>query len=117
MSDIVLYHNPNCSKSRGALAILEASDESFDVVQYLDAPPSRDTLLRIISLLPDDPAELVRKDKNFKELGLDAANYTTPEAVADLLVEHPQLMQRPIAVKGEQAVIGRPSENVEALLD
>lgn len=116
MSDIVLYHNPNCSKSRGALEILEASDASFEVVQYLDSPLSRENLLQIMQLLPGDPAELVRKDKHFKELGLDAGNYTTAEAVADLLVEHPKLMQRPIAVKGDQAVIARPSENVEALL-
>tara|TARA_B100000519_G_C14056809_1_gene350144 strand:- start:359 stop:712 length:354 start_codon:yes stop_codon:yes gene_type:complete len=117
MSGIVLYHNPNCSKSRGALSILEASDAAFEVVPYLDTPLDRDTLLKIIKLLPNDPAALVRKDKNFKDLGLHAANYTSAEAVADLLVEHPKLMQRPIAVKDDQAVIGRPSENVEALLD
>ncbi len=117
MSDIVLYHNPNCSKSRGALAILTASDAPFEVVEYLDAPPSRETLLHIIGLLDDPAAELVRKDSHFKELGLNAADYTTAEAVADLLVSHPKLMQRPIAVKGDRAVIGRPSENVEALLD
>ena len=116
MSDIVLYHNPNCSKSRGALEILEASDASFEVVQYLDTPLSRQTLLQIIEILPDDASELVRKDKNFKELGLDAASYVPAEAVADLLVEHPKFMQRPVAVKGDVAVIGRPSENVQALL-
>tara|TARA_B100000686_G_scaffold55676_2_gene60032 strand:- start:1836 stop:2039 length:204 start_codon:yes stop_codon:yes gene_type:complete len=67
-------------------------------------------------LLPDDPGELVRKDKNFKELGLDAEHFQTKSAVVNLLVEHPKLMQRPIIIRGKKAVIGRPSEKVEELL-
>ncbi|MDE0371059.1 MAG: hypothetical protein OXI73_00725 [Rhodospirillales bacterium] len=62
------------------------------------------------------PAALVRKDKHFKDLGLDAKDYTTVDAVVKLLAEHPRLMQRPIAVRGGRAVIGRPSEKVEELL-
>lgn len=68
-------------------------------------------------MLETDAAELVRKDKKFAELGLDAADYVTVDAVADLLVEHPILMQRPIAIKDGKAVIGRPSELVLDLLD
>jgi len=60
---------------------------------------------------------MVRKDSHFKELGLDAADYTTAETVLDLLMEHPKLMQRPILVRGDKAVIGRPSELVLDLLD
>ena len=67
--------------------------------------------------MPDEPAELVRKDKNFKALGLDPVAYTTREAVVDLLFEHPKLMQRPVVVKGARAVIARPSERVLELLD
>ena len=67
-------------------------------------------------MLPDDPGELVRKDKHFRELGLDADGYTTRDAVIDLILEHPKLMQRPIAVRGDRAVICRPSEKVEELL-
>ncbi len=62
------------------------------------------------------PADLVRKDKHFKDLGLKAADYTTVDAVVKLLAEHPRLMQRPIAVRGGRAVVGRPSEKVEELL-
>ena len=62
------------------------------------------------------PADMVRKDKYFKDLGLNAADYTSVDAVVTLLAEHPRLMQRPIAVRGGRAVIGRPSENVETLL-
>ena len=62
------------------------------------------------------PGALVRKDKNFKNLGLNAADYTTVDAVVKLLAEHPRLMQRPIAVRGGKAVVARPSAKVEALL-
>ena len=72
---------------------------------------------RVLDLIPDPPAELVRKDKKFKELGLDEANYVTRKAVVELLLQHPVLMQRPIIIKGEQAIIARPSEKVLELLD
>ncbi len=62
------------------------------------------------------PANLVRKDKHFKDLGLNPADFTTPDAVVKLLVEHPRLMQRPIAVCGGRAVLGRPSQKVVELL-
>ena len=67
-------------------------------------------------MIDDPPAELVRKDKNFKDLGLNASDYTTEDAVVDLLLEHPRLMQRPVVVRGDRAVIARPSDKVEALL-
>ena len=67
--------------------------------------------------MPDEPAELVRKDKKFKELGLNADAYVTRAAVVDLLLEHPVLMQRPVIVRDRRAVIARPSEKVLELLD
>lgn len=67
--------------------------------------------------MPDEPAELVRKDKKFKELGLNADDYVTRVAVVDLLLEHPALMQRPVIVRNRRAVIARPSEKVLELLD
>ena len=71
---------------------------------------------RVLGLIDDAPAELVRKDKNFSDLGLDAGDYQSAEAVAALLAEHPKLMQRPVVVKGSRALIARPSEKVEELL-
>jgi len=68
-------------------------------------------------MLPDPPAELVRKDDRFKALGLKASDYQTEDEVIDLLLEHPDVMQRPIIIRGERAVIGRPSEKVLELLD
>jgi arsenate reductase len=67
-------------------------------------------------MIGDPPADLVRKDKRFKELGLDPEDYTTKAAVAALLLEHPELMQRPIVVRGKRAVIARPPEKLDALL-
>ena len=92
-------------------------DVEFDVIEYLKTPLSREALERIVDLVPDSPQEMVRKDKYFKELGLDADDYTSKEAVVNVLLEHPKLMQRPIIIRGEHAVIGRPSEKVLALLD
>jgi arsenate reductase len=112
-----MYHNPRCSKSRGAQDILRERGVEFEVIQYIDDPPSREDLKRIIGVLPDPPAELVRKDDRFKELGLKEADYTTEDQVIGVLLEHPELMQRPIIISGDRAVIGRPSEKVLELLD
>ena len=116
MARIVLYHNPACSKSRGAKEILEGGEVDVDVVEYLKAPLDEADLRRILELIDDEPAELVRKDGNFRELGLRAGDYTTADTVVALLLEHPKLMQRPVVVRGERAVIARPSEKVEELL-
>ncbi len=112
-----MYHNPSCSKSRGALDILGERGVDTDVVEYLKAPPDRATLERIVDAIPDPPAELVRKDKRFEKLGLDAADYTDRESVIALVLEHPELMQRPVVFRGDRAVIARPSDKVLELLD
>jgi len=117
MADVVVYHNPVCSKSRGALDILRERGVAAEVVEYLQAPPDRATLERILGLLAGPPAELVRKDKRFRELGLDAAGYVTRAQVVDLLLAHPELMERPVVVRNGRAVIARPSERVLELLD
>jgi arsenate reductase len=113
---VVIFHNPSCSKSRGALELLRAAGVDPEIVQYLKQPPSRAELERIIGMLGDPPAALVRHDKRFRELGLDPAAYTGKAEVIDLLVEHPELMERPVVVRGERAVIGRPPEKVLDLL-
>jgi len=117
MDRVTIYHNPVCSKSRGALDILATRGVAHDTIEYLKAPPDRATLTRILDLLQSPPAELVRKDKRFKELGLDAARYQTREQVLALLLEHPELMERPVIIRGNRAVIARPSEKVLDLLE
>lgn len=116
MSDVTLFHNPNCSTSRFALDETSKATTDTDVVQYLKEPLDRGALLDLIAKLEDPPADLVRKDPHFKELGLDADDYTTPEAVADLLVEHPRLMQRPVLVRGDRAIIGRPKDRIAGFI-
>lgn len=117
MSDIEIFHNPSCSKSRGALQI--ATDRGIDatVVEYLKAPPDQATLERIVDVIAETPADLVRKDKRFKDLGLDAAEYTTRDEVVALLLEHPELMERPVVIVGNRGVIARPPDKMQQLLD
>lgn len=117
MERLLVYHNPACGQSRGTLELLRGRDVAHDVVEYLRTPPDRGTLERFLDLLPDPPADLVRKDKRFKELGLDPAAYTSRDAVVGVLLEHPELMQRPVVVRGDRAVLARPPEKVLALLD
>jgi arsenate reductase len=112
----VIFHNPSCSKSRGALELLNERGTEPEVVQYLEAPPDRATLERIVGAIDDPPAALVRKDQRFEQLGLDPSDYTTKRAVVALLLEHPELMERPVVLVGRRAVIGRPPERVLDLL-
>jgi arsenate reductase len=116
MADVTLFHNKTCSTSRSALEKAEAAGTDVEVVQYLKTPLDRAALLDLIGKLEDPPADLVRKDDFFKQQGLSADDYTTAAAVADLLVEHPRLMQRPVLVRGSRAIIGRPKDRVEPFL-
>lgn len=83
---------------------------------YLKDKPSRETLERIVSILEDPVADLVRKDSQFKKLELDEADYNEVGPVIDLLVAKPRLLQRPIVVRGDTAIIGRPKQRIRALL-
>ena len=116
MADVQIFHNPQCGSSNNALAILEASGTPFETVLYLKTKPTAEVLEGIIAKLEDPVADLVRKDSFFDKLGLDPADYTTPETVIPLLVQHPRLLQRPIVIVGDTAVIGRPKDRVTALL-
>jgi arsenate reductase len=117
VTEVTIYHNPACSKSRGALDILRQRRIDCDVIEYLERPPDRATLTRILELLGGPPGNLVRKDKRFRELGLEERTHVTCEQVIALLLEHPELMERPVVIRGSRAVIARPSERVAELLD
>jgi arsenate reductase len=112
VAEIVLFHNPACTTSSKALAQLEELGADVEVVRYLKAPPDRATLEGIVAKLEDPVGDLVRHDGHFKELGLDPAAYTEAGPVVDLLLEHPRLLQRPLLVKGDRAIIGRPLDRV-----
>lgn len=113
---LALYHNPRCSKSRQALALLRARGVEPELVEYLQRPPAAAELKRLLGWLGMAPAELARTgEKTWRELGLRDAS---PAAVLRALVAHPILIERPIAVdaKRGRAVVGRPPERVLELL-
>jgi len=110
-----IYHNPRCQKSREALAILEESGKEFTIRRYLDDPPTEDELTDIISKLDIKPLELIRDtEKIFKEK-FKGEKHTDSEWI-QIMVENPRLIQRPIVISGDRAVVGRPPENVRELL-
>lgn len=99
------------------MEILRERGVDADVTEYLKAPLDRAALERIVDVIDDEPAALVRKDGNFKGLGLDAADYVTKDQVVALLLEHPKLMERPVVIVGDRGVIARPPEKLLALID
>ncbi|CDF81061.1 arsenate reductase [Formosa agariphila KMM 3901] len=112
---ITIYHNNRCSKSREALDILEASGKPFTIVKYLEDVPSKAELTRIIELLDIMPIDLVRKNEaiwkeNFRDENL------TDEAIIEAMVKYPKLIERPIVLNGDQAVIGRPPQDITKIL-
>ena len=112
-----LYHNPRCSKSRGALELLHEHGIEPVVVPYLEQPPSPAELRALLDLLGAGPRALLRTgEAEFEELGL--ADPTLPDdALIDAMAKHPRLIERPIFVHRRRAVIGRPPERVLDLLD
>ena len=116
MGALTIYHNPKCSKSREALALLEARGAAPRIVRYLEAPPTAAELAAIVRKLGLRPEQLVRKGENvFKEKY--AGRTLTDDEWIEAMVRDPILIERPIVVKGTRAVIGRPPERVSALFD
>lgn len=111
-----IYHNPRCSKSRQTLALLEENQVTPEVVLYLETPPDAATLKSLLGKLGIGARELLRKGEDaYKENNLKDSNLSDDELIA-AMVAHPKLIERPIVVKGDQAVLGRPPENVLALI-
>jgi arsenate reductase len=109
---VTLYHNPRCSKSRQALGLLRDRDVELEIVEYLKSPPSATELDRILELLSMEPRALMRKKETaYKDLGLDDQSLDR-KRLLQAMVEHPILMERPIAVGDGRAALGRPPENV-----
>lgn len=115
--EMKIYHNPRCSKSRSALAYLEASGRKFEVVEYLENTPDSEELKEILNKLEMSARDLLRKGEDaYKENGLGDMNLLEDEIVA-FMVKYPKLIERPIIVKGDKACIARPLENLEELLN
>ncbi|RMG17897.1 MAG: arsenate reductase (glutaredoxin) [Deltaproteobacteria bacterium] len=117
MASYEIWHNPRCSKSRQTLERLRAAGIEPKIREYLKDPPSRREIQRVLDLLGfEDPRQLMRtKEPLYKELGLQ--DETRRSALIAALAEHPKLIERPVVIKdGKEAVLGRPPENVDALL-
>jgi arsenate reductase len=116
MTDLTFYHNPRCSKSRAALELLQTKGITPRVIRYLEAPPDFDTLATLIEKLHITPRELIRKGEDeYRILSLEDTALTDEQLIT-AMVAHPKLIERPILVSGDNAVVGRPPERVLELL-
>lgn len=114
--DATIYHNPRCSKSRKALQRLRDAGLTPQIIEYLKAPLDADQVRAIAAQLHAHPAALIRTGESiFGELEVDA-DELTEAAAADLIAAHPRLLQRPIVIVGDQAVVARPPERLDEIL-
>lgn len=109
-----IYHNPRCSKSRQTLELIRAAGQEPEIIEYLKSPPNPEQLKELLKLLGISAAELARKkEAAFSELNLKNAG---EDELLAAMSQNPKLIERPIVVSGQRAVLGRPPENVQALL-
>ncbi len=112
-----IYHNPRCSKSRQTLALIEDKGVTPKVVEYLDTPPSAAELKRLLKMLGMEPTEIIRfKEAIAKELGISKKDERSENEWVKLMVANAKLIERPIVVVGDKAVMGRPPENVLSII-
>lgn len=116
MTDLTLYHNPRCSKSRGALELLEARGLAPNIVRYLETPPNAAELTALLGKLGIGARQLLRSGEDeYKTLNLADPALTEAQLI-EAMVQHPKLIERPILIAGDKAVIGRPPEKVLEIL-
>lgn len=116
MTPYTYYHNPRCSKSRQALTILNEHGIEPAIINYLETPPNKATLQKILSQLGISARQLLRKgEEEYKQLGLTDESLSE-DALIDAMVKHPILIERPIVIVGNKAIIARPPEKVLTLI-
>ncbi|MEX0767438.1 MAG: ArsC/Spx/MgsR family protein [Microthrixaceae bacterium] len=118
MSEIIIFHNPGCSTSKYAVEVAEQAGVDYRVVKYMlkAERPNAEQLNEILDKLEDPATDLVRRDANFTKLGLTEQMVQTRQQVLEVLLEHPALLQRPILVSEDLAIIGRPKTRVPTFL-
>jgi arsenate reductase len=110
-----IYHNPRCSKSRQGLAILQDSNAEFEIIKYLEQSITSEELKEILDLLNISPIELIRKNEMIWKQNYKGKNLTDQELIS-AMVENPKLIERPIVINKDKAVIGRPPEIIKSIL-
>ena len=110
-----IYHNPRCSKSRQTLNIIKESGQDVDIIEYLKTPPTAEELEDVLQKLNLPIEYLIRTGDEIYKTEYKGKDLTDAEWI-DALVEHPNMLERPIVVKDDQAILGRPPENVKKLL-
>ena len=116
MKEITIWHNPKCSKSREAMSILEENNCEAEVIKYLDTNPDETQIKTVLKMLGLTPRELMRtKEELYKELKLKDESDDTKLIVA--MAENPKLIERPIIIKGDRAIIGRPTEKIAEFIN
>ena len=110
-----IYHNARCSKSRQGLALLQNSNKEFEIIEYLKTPLSEKELTDIIDKLQIEPLELVRKNEAIWKEKYKGKNLSNKQII-NAMVENPKLIERPIVVNGDLAVIGRPLDKIVSII-
>ncbi len=116
MPDATIYHNPNCSSSVHAVGVAADIDLDVEIIQYLKHPLDEAALRKIVEIFDGDIADLVRRDNTWKALGLTDADVASADQVVAVLAANPKLLQRPLIVTADRAFIGRPKDEVRAML-
>ncbi|WP_339916509.1 arsenate reductase (glutaredoxin) [Yeosuana marina] len=112
---IKIYHNNRCSKSRNGLKLLQESGKDFEIINYLEDSPSKETLKEIINLLDIKPIELVRKNEAIWKEQYKGKDLTDDEVI-NAMIKNPKLIERPIVINENKAVIGRPTETILSII-
>lgn len=112
---IKIYHNSRCRKSREGLAIVESSGKDFEIINYLEEVPTKEEMRKVLDYLSISPIQLVRKNETIWKEKFKG-KILSHEEIIEAMVKYPKLIERPIVIKGDRAVIGRPSETIIELL-
>ncbi len=121
MTDVAIFYTSKCSKCRTGLELLETTGVTPEVVHYLKENPDRKTLEDLLAKLEDPTSDIIRRDSFFKaniasQDGFDESTLDDPKVALELLLEYPRLLQRPVIIKGNTAIIGRETQKIEEFL-
>jgi len=115
MNTVTIWHNPRCSKSRNAVALLEEKGVEAEVMKYLETPPSKEELVGLLKMLDISARELMRTKEDIYKT-LDLKNENDEDKLIEAMAANPKLIERPIVIKDGKAAIGRPIDNIIELI-